>query len=673
MLVRYKIPKTILWVINLFILFLAIFTIFRLATFFAFRPEKLSWSDCLPSFWLGLGYDLRWIALVLLPIVLVSLSPRLSPFYSEKNKKWWTWYLAIATFILFFFFAADFGSFTYNRTRLDAGALNFAEDASISLSMLWQSYPLFWLVMGLVVAVLFFRWMYHRSHWTVITRTDGHKIPYRRSWFFITAVFLLVLVYGLGLRPLTWNRAFRMGDNFKSYLALNPLQNFFSTLRFRKPQINESKAREYYPVMAELLQVPDRTTFSYRRQYLPHGNSIESKPNIVLVLCESFSMYKSSLSGNPLNTTPYFQDMANKGILFSRCFTPHFSTARGLFATITGIPDVQLYKFSTRNPLALNQHTIINSFEDYRKMYFLGGSPEFNNFEGILKNINGLEMYTDGKFTSPRINVWGISDKNLFLEANQVFRTQRSPFFAIIQTADNHRPFMIPEEDSDFEKLNPSRDTLRRYGFDSPDEFNSFRYSDYCIKKFMEAAEKEAYFHNTIFVFVGDHGVSGNAREIYPAPWTDQRLTDEHVPLLFYAPYLLTPQKREEVVSQIDVLPTMAGLLSQPYVNTTLGRNVLDPTHKNHMAFIINGQGRIGLVTDQYYFTMNIDMTAGDQTDTSGRAFFPDPQLYPIQPGAVDPFGKQADSIRHHMSELTQAWYETAKWMLINNPKQPAH
>ncbi|OYW19103.1 MAG: hypothetical protein B7Z54_04615, partial [Sphingobacteriales bacterium 12-47-4] len=119
--------------------------------------------------------------------------------------------------------------------------------------------------------------------------------------------------------------------------------------------------------------------------------------------------------------------------------------------------------------------------------------------------------------------------------------------------------------------------------------------------------------------------------------------------------------------------PTMAGLLSQPYVNTTLGRNVLDPAHKNHMAFIINGQGRIGLVTDQYYFTMNIDMTAGDQTDTSGRAFFPDPQLYPIQPGAVDPFGKQADSIKQHMSELTQAWYETAKWMLINNPKQPAH
>lgn len=669
MLLRFKVPKTILWVINLFFLFLAIFTLFRLATVFAFRPENISWADCLPSFWLGLGYDVRWIAIVLLPIVLVSLNPKFSPFYSERNQKVWTWYLAIATFVLFFFFAADFGSFTYNRTRLDAGALNFAEDASISLSMLWQSYPMFWLVMGLVVAVLFFRWMYHRSHWTVIARTDGLGIPYRRNWFVLTALVLLVMVYGIGIRPLTWNRAFRLGDNFKSYLALNPLQNFFTTLRFRRPQVNESSARKHFPLMADLLQIRDKSRFSYRRQYLPHGNVIESKPNVVLVLCESFSMYKSSMSGNPLQTTPYFDEMTRQGIFFTRCFTPHFSTARGLFATLTGIPDVQLYKFSTRNPQALDQHTIINDFVDHKKMYFLGGSPEFNNFEGILRNIQGLEMYTDGKFSSPRINVWGISDKNLFLEANEVFKKQSKPFFAIIQTADNHRPFMIPEEDKDFEKKTISRDSLHRYGFDSPEEYNSFRYSDYCIRHFMEAARKEAYFHNTIFVFIGDHGVSGNAKALYPDPWTDQRLTDEHVPLLFYAPYLLPPQRREEIVSQIDVLPTLAGLLSQPYTNTTLGRNVLDASHRNPMAFIINGQGKIGMVTDQFYFTMNIDMNGVGESaaPANGPKSFPDPKIYPFYPDQWTWTPSQEDSIRNRMSLLTEAWYETAKWMLVNN------
>jgi hypothetical protein len=72
-----------------------------------------------------------------------------------------------------------------------------------------------------------------------------------------------------------------------------------------------------------------------------------------------------------------------------------------------GIPDAQLFKFSTRNPLALKQHTIINNFEGYSKHYFLGGSPEFNNFEGLLKNIDELQTHSEGSFKSPKINVWG--------------------------------------------------------------------------------------------------------------------------------------------------------------------------------------------------------------------------------------------------------------------------
>src|SRR5439155_27262940 len=117
-------------------------------------------------------------------------------------------------------------------------------------------------------------------------------------------------------------------------------------------------------------------------------------------------------------------------------------------------------------------------------------------------------------------------------------------------------------------------------------------------------ASKEKYFNNTVFVFVGDHGVSGNAKSIYPAIWTDERLTDEHVPLLFYSPGLLKPQKREEVVSQIDVLPTIAGITGQTYVNTTLGRDVLHNQKGNHGAFIIlHDEGRIGIVTDEFYFT----------------------------------------------------------------------
>ncbi|OSZ80455.1 hypothetical protein CAP36_04160 [Chitinophagaceae bacterium IBVUCB2] len=657
MLVKYKIPKTILWVINLLLIFLLIFTIFRLATFFAFKPKSLSLGNVIPSFLMGIRYDLRWIAFILLPVVLLSMTPRLSPFYSSRNKKWWTWYLAIVTFIVFFFFAADFGSFSYNQTRLDAGAMNFVEDPGISLKMMFQTYPMVWMILGLVVGMLIFRWMYHRSHWQVINRTEGLRIPYRRKFFIITALLLGIVAYGsFTWPPLSRNDSFKFKNSFKSYLAINPLQNFFATLRLRKPDFNEQKARAAFPVMAEWMQLPDANKFSYRREIAPRSGALESRPNIVLVQCESFSMYKSSMSGNPLNTTPYFDSLSKNGIFFDKCFTPHFSTARGLFAILTGIPDAQLFKFSSRNPEAIAQHTIIDNFEGYSKHYFLGGSAEFNNFEGLLKNIDGLQMHTEENFTSPKINVWGISDKDLFLEANKVMRTEQKPFFAFIQTSGNHRPYMVPQTDTaDFKIEVASEEQLKKYGFESQEEFNAFRYSDYCFKKFIEAAQKESYFHNTIFVFIGDHGVAGNAEAIYPQVWTEQRLTDEHVPLLFYAPQLISPQRRGEVVSQIDILPTIAGLMHQPYVNTTLGRDLLDPAKKNNYAFITNTAGGIGMVTDDFYFTRNIN--------------FPDEQLSPMHKGAVQYSKQQQDSIRKKLSEFTNAFFETAKYLIMHNKK----
>ncbi|MBD0331766.1 MAG: LTA synthase family protein [Chitinophagaceae bacterium] len=652
MMAKAALPKTVLWVVNLLFIFLLMFTLFRVVTFFAFKPEQETINDLLPSFILGLRFDLRWISLLLLPIIIISLWPQFSPFYSERNTQFWTWYLATITFIVFFFFAADFGCFSYNKTRLNASALNFFEDPSTSASMLWQSYPVIWLLSGLVGAVLLLRWMFWKTYLQIVSKTTV-SINYHQ-WILAAAVAMGLLVYGsTSFQPLSWKNAFVLQDSFKSYLALNPFQNFFTTLRFRKPESNESKARQYFPVMAEWMGLPQEG-FSYKRNIGILSGAVHTKPNVVLVLCESFSMYKSSMSGNPLNTTPFFESLCNKGAFFNRCFTPHFSTARGLFATITGIPDVQLSKFSTRNEQALNQHTIINNFTDYQKFYFLGGNPYFNNFIGLLKNINDLQMFAEGRFESKPVNVWGISDRNLFLEANKTFAQQTKPFFAIIQTADNHRPYMIPDEDKDFIHLNIPVDTLNKYGFESLEEFNSFRYTDYCIEKFMNAARKEKYFSNTVFVFLGDHGVSGNAKAVYPDVWTEERLTDEHVPLLFYAPKLLAPQSRSEVVSQIDVLPSVASLTGSNYVNTTLGRNILTQRNKNHYAFIIqHDEGQIGIITDSFYFTKNLNFKKEDLHFLKDNRYT----------------SAQRDSIIGKMSEFTTAFYETAKWMLVNNKK----
>ncbi|MDB5196497.1 MAG: hypothetical protein JWP88_868 [Flaviaesturariibacter sp.] len=657
MLVKTGLPKTLQWVINLLVIYVLMFTLFRLAMVVAFIPQEEQVMDIIPAFFLGLRFDLRWISMLLLPIVLISHVPHFSPFYSDKNKKWWTWYLALVTFIVVFFFAADFGCFSYNKTRLNASALNFAEDPGISAKMMWESYPIVWMILALLIAVLCLRWIFWKTHFYVISKTDGLGIPYRRRWFMAAAVVLGLMMYGtVSTQPLKWKSAFDFGDSFRSYVALNPLQNFFTTLKFRKPQINDEQAQQYFPAMKQWMNLPQNEA-SYQRSVGLLPDAIKSKPNVVLVLCESFSMYKSSMSGNPLNTTPYFDSIAKEGVFFERAFSPHFSTARGLFATVTGIPDVQLSKFSTRNEQALDQHTVINDFKGYDKFYFLGGDPGFNNFSGLLKNVDGLKMITEGTFSSKPLNVWGISDKDLFLEANERLAQQKAPFFAIIQTADNHRPFNIPDDEKAFIRNNVPADTLHKYGFETLNEYNAFRYADFCIQKFLEAAKKESYFDNTIFVFVGDHGVSGNAEAVYGNVWTKERLTDEHVPLLFYAPKLLPAQRRSEVVSQIDVLPTVASIAGQPYTNTTLGRDIIHNTSGNHYAFIIHhDEGRIGLVTDQFYFTKNLNFQQ-EELHSIGKAVYSQ---------------QQQDSIKRNMSVVTTAFYETAKWMLLNNKRELA-
>ena len=125
-----------------------------------------------------------------------------------------------------------------------------------------------------------------------------------------------------------------------------------------------------------------------------------------------------------------------------------------------------------------------------------------------------------------------------------------------------------------------------------------------------------------------------------------------HVPLLFYAPRRLPAQLRTEVVSQIDVLPTVAGIAGQKHVNSTLGRDIIN-RHNNHSAFFIrHDEGEIGLITDDFYFTKNI--------------LFEKEKLYLMNGSAV--YTKaQMDSVQKRLGLISSGYLETARWMLMNN------
>jgi len=159
---------------------------------------------------------------------------------------------------------------------------------------------------------------------------------------------------------------------------------------------------------------------------------------------------------------------------------------------------------------------------------------------------------------------------------------------------------------------------------------------------------------------VGDHGIRGDAGNMFPKAWEIDGLTTQHVPLLFYAPKLLTPQRIDKTCSQLDLLPSVSALAHISFVNSTLGKNLFDTLQTNvrfkNSAFLFDPNiKQIGIVTDEYCYVHNL--LSGKEDFRSSKNNFPLPQSANI---AAD---KKA------LQTLSDAYYETAKYLLPNNKK----
>ena len=660
-------PKTIRWTFYSGFVFLIIMSLLRFVFVNYFSAPASADNNLTSSYILGFRYDLRYVTIVMMITLLFSYIKPLNPFDKKLGKQ-----IAIITWMLFsslllFFYTADFIHYAYVHQRLNASILSYIDNPLISMQMMWQSYP----IITIIIIFLVVEWVLYKF----ISFTYQLSAKYVRTGsqfknIIIQTIFFIILLYAAigniiykgGQYPLRWSNAYSLGSDYKANVALNPMQSFFSTLNFRSSKIDTDLIKKNYSVIADYLTIPsneqDAQNLQFARIHNPVNNNLEASTikNVVLVICESFSAYKSSLMGNPLNTTPYFNDMKKQGVYFNRAFSPAYGTARGVWAVLTGTPDVLEGKTSSRNPLAVDQHSIIADFKNYEKYYFLGGSASWANIRGVLtNNISDLKIFEQGSYQSSEIDVWGISDKNLFLEANKTLSKNTKPFFAIIQTADNHRPYTIPAEDLKvFVKKTVPKDSLLKFGFENNEEYNAFRYTDFCIEQFIEAAKKEKYFNETLFVFIGDHGIKGDAGTMLPKSFTEQGLTNMHVPLLFYAPSILQPKEYSIPVSQLDVLPSIASLCNIPYTNTTMGKNVfITVQQKDNAIFLYDDfNQQIGVLNNEFYY--------GYQLKNPSK---------PIFESALNNEVVKNDSVQKQMDILTKTIYETAKYMLIHNQK----
>ena len=630
-----KIPRLHLYLITALFLFLIIQTGLRLIFWLKFNnpADPVSSNDLLWSFYLGMKFDLQASLGLLLPVLLLGWIKPLHPVYSQFGKQLWAVYISLAFILMYLVYITDAGHYAYLQQRLNATALRFLENPFISAKMVWETYPVIsgGLLFIIINAVSIFLFLKLTGQ---INSSDSVKLYWsKKRWYQNTAMVLLtvfVVIFGLMAKiswyPLRWSDAFFSTHAYSAQLASNPVIYFSNTLKNVAETYDLEATKQAYPMMIDYLAIQQPQALStqqstkqatsekpnYDRHY--EFAQASNNTNIIVVILESFASYKTTLSGNPLDPTPNIAKLANEGYYFKNFFTPSTGTARSIWTFVTGLPDIEKNKTSSRNPLIVNQHTIINAFNNHKKYYFLGGSASWANVRGVLSaNIPDLKLYEEGSYDSPDIDVWGISDLSLFREANVVLKEVTQPFFAVIQTSGNHRPYTIPDDNEGFE-LWAKEDLpgdIQNYGFASLEELNSFRFMDHSIGHFIKIAQKEPYFDNTLFVFFGDHGIHAPTGNHVAAYESQLNLQGLRVPLVLYGKSLISNARVfDTIASEVDVLPSIASVTETPYLNTTLGRDLTDSTFdENRYAFTIeHGGGRtIGLISDEYYLLMRPD------------------------------------------------------------------
>lgn len=657
-LIRYTAASLLLLVTLLFALRIGFWLWFQTPS------DPLSTSMLLQSLFVGLKFDIRLAALTLLPLLLLGWLPLLNPLRNRFGRWLWSGYLTLAGAVILLFYFVDFGHYSYLNIRLDSTVLRFADNPDISSQMVIESYPVVWITLGYLLLLTLLVWSAVRlmRHYAAIDYRPLHW-PKRTLLISASLFAMLFAIYGkVSWYPLRWNDAFYSPNAFASAMALNPVLYFSDTYLNGGLPFDEEATRRLYPVMAKQLGVapvdPERLNFTRPVTARPQ---LPGKPNVVIFLIESWASYKTSLSGNPLDPTPEYAKLAREGVYFPNFFVPHTGTAHSVFALITGSPDVQLGDTSSRNPTIVSQHLLLNSYQGYEKFYMLGGSASWRNIRALFaNNIPDIQIFEEGSYTAPRNDVWGISDLNLLKEANQLFSRQQKPFVAVVQTSGNHRPYTIPADNDGFTYIEPPLDPTR-YGFDDAGEFNAYRLSDFNIGRFFELARHENYFDNTLFVFLGDHGINGKTGEHTLKQEAQLLLGSYRVPFMLYAPKLLKGgQVIDKVGSELDIMTTVASITGQDHINSTFGRDLFDPAYdQSRYAFTINHSGvpLIGLIDKEYYFRM--------RHDGSEKNLF--------RLGSDEPrrnFLAEEPERATWMEAMTLGYYESARYVINHNRPQ---
>ena len=557
-----RIPVFVKITVKLYLLLIAIFFAFRLALLLLNLDrvgETTFWEVC-QAFVMGVRFDIVTIGFVIaIPTIVLTIFS----FFGKKSRLFeqiYTWVLTVCFTITFGICAADIPYFDqfFDRFNITAFEWMATGDSGFVFKMVLEE-PTYILMMIPVLASGFVFWFF--ANRILKNSTDWESVGYVRYGIFALVLWGLVFV---GMRgrlneksPIMVGTAYFGNNAMLNQLGLNP--NFTlarSWLDSKDPdnqKVRFMSDEQAIALVQKNLGIENpNPEFPIAREVV--SDSVSNDYNVIVVIMESMSYNKTAHGGNTRNLTPFLDSLMDKSLSFSNCYTTGTHTYCGIYSTFVSYPVVFRNMPLKRIPVLQYDGIAVTLHRNgYQTAYFTTHDKEFDNVAGFLSQ-NGVErIISQADYPISEVKTTlGVPDDYMFRFAMPVFDEMAGndrPFFAVMMTASDHGPYYIPEY------FEPCSEEVR---------YQITEYADWSLRRFVEMASEKPWFDNTLFVFVADHGAALDTDYSIP-------LSYFHTPLVFYMPKKMQPIVNESIASQMDIFPTVMGILGKSYVNNSFG------------------------------------------------------------------------------------------------------
>ena len=529
------------------------------------------------------GIAALWLSLPPM-IYLLSAPERI---FRSRFQRWLFWPAAgLALFGILFHAVAELFFFAEFNGRFNFVAVDYLVYPHEVLVNIWESYPTGLILAVLAVASAALLFALRRPLGAAWSESSPFLVRVAA-----TLAFALVLAGASAWVPASLAKV--SNDRALNEIAGNGYYSFWGAVRGSRVSYEGLYAeRGTTAVFGRLHELLDggtaARTFSTRESTL-RPVTTDRQPrqlNVVVVLEESLgSEFIGALQPGPWNLTPEYDALTAQGTLLTNAYSTGNRTIRAIEATTSSLPPLPGISI-VRRPQSEDLFTLPEVLRErgYDTSFIYGGRALFDGMGGYLQR-NGVDRvvdqndYPDDAFRT----AWGVSDDAIFDRALAEMDAQHAlgrPFYSLVLTVTNHRPFTFPEGE-----IVPDPELSGRQ--------NAVRYADWALGRFMREARTHDFFDRTIFVLMGDHGA-----RVYGA--ADIPLGSYQVPILFIAPGLVPAGARlDTLASTMDIPPTILGLLGKDYSSKFFGNDLFEMnpeagralmTHNNDVALMRDGR-----------------------------------------------------------------------------------